>query len=126
MGRIFNDEEEGVSLPAPTPVQNQPSVPPSGIGQYKDGSYVGDLTDAYYGNVQVKAVVQGSKLADVVFLQYPSDRHTSVQINTAAMPQLKSEAIQAQSAQVDAVSGATQTSRAFTVSLASALAQAKK
>lgn len=109
--------------PAPTPVPTPPP-PPKSLGQYKDGSYVGNVTDAYYGNVQVQAVVQSGRLADVVFLQYPSDRSTSVRINTRAMPTLKSEAIQAQSAQVDAVSGATATSEAFVSSLSSALAQA--
>jgi len=41
------------------------------------------------------------------------------------MPSLKQEAIQTQSAQVDIVSGATQTSQAFIQSLASALTKAK-
>ena len=92
---------------------------------YKDGSYTGTATDAYYGFVQVKAVVKSGKLADVVFLQYPNDRQTSISINQQAMPILKSEAITAQRADVDIVSGATQTSIAFNESLASALAQAK-
>lgn len=94
-------------------------------GQYKDGQYTGDLADAYYGNVQVKAIIQNGKIADVQFLDYPSDRRTSVRINTEAMPYLKTEAIQAQNAQVDVVSGATQTSRAFIESLQSALQKAK-
>ena len=59
------------------------------------------------------------------FAQYPNDRDESVQINQAAMPQLKQEAIQAQSSNVDVISGATQTSQAFVQSLASALSQAK-
>jgi len=92
--------------------------------RYKDGQYTGIVADAYYGNVQVEALVQSGKIADVQFLAYPNDRGTSVQINTIAMPRLKSEAIQAQNANVDIVSGATQTSEAFVQSLASALQQA--
>ncbi len=94
-------------------------------GQYADGTYTGAAADAYYGTVQVQAVVQDGALASVTFLQYPSDRRTSQQINSRAMPILKSEAIQAQSANVSGVSGATHTSEAFIQSLGDALAQAK-
>lgn len=92
---------------------------------YKNGSYTGSVADAYYGNVQVRAIIMSGKISDVQFLQYPSDRNTSVRINQQAMPYLTQEAIQAQSAQVDGVSGATQTSRAFIESLTVALSQAK-
>jgi uncharacterized protein with FMN-binding domain len=92
---------------------------------YKDGQYDGRVADAYYGNVQVRAIVQGGKLTDVQFLSYPSDRNQSVEINSYALPILKSEAIKAQSAQVNIVSGATNTSNAFINSLSSALSQAK-
>ncbi len=93
-------------------------------GQYKDGTYTGSVADAYYGNIQVKATISGGKLTNVTFLQYPNDRGQSVEINQRAMPVLKAEAIQAQSANVDGVSGASDTSAAFNQSLASALAQA--
>src|SRR6266404_8372167 len=90
-------------------------------GAFKDGTYTGSSADAFYGTIQVKAIVQNGKLADVQFLQYPNDRDESIQINQQAMPVLQQEAIQAQNAQVDIVSGATDSSRAFTESLASAL-----
>jgi uncharacterized protein with FMN-binding domain len=73
----------------------------------------------------VKATISGGKLTDVTFLQYPNDRNTSVYINQQAMPQLRAEALQAQSAKVDGVSGASDSSAAFVQSLASALAKAK-
>jgi len=60
----------------------------------------------------------------VQFLQYPSDRNTSIRINSRAMPILKQEAISAQNANVNIVSGATDSSQAFQQSLASALSQA--
>ena len=96
----------------------------SARGQYVDGTYVGSVTDAYYGNVQVEAVISGGKLSDVRFLQYPSDRSTSRFINGQAMPMLTSEAVQAQSSNVDIVSGATDTSMAFQQSLSAARSQA--
>jgi uncharacterized protein with FMN-binding domain len=116
--------------PAPTPTQPPapkptPAPAPKPKGQYADGSYTGSQADAYYGIVQVRATVSGGKLTDVTFLSYPSDRGTSRQINSIAMPYLIQEAIQAQSANVQTVSGASDTSAAFRQSLGSALAQAK-
>ncbi len=81
--------------------------------------------DAYYGMVQVEAIVQGGKLTDVKFLQYPNSHSTSVYINEQAMPYLTQEAVAAQSANVNIISGATFTSEGFQQSLASALSQAK-
>jgi uncharacterized protein with FMN-binding domain len=92
--------------------------------QYKDGTYTGSVADAFYGNVQVSATISGGKLTDVKFLQYPDTHQTSVIINQQAMPYLKQEAIQAQTANVQIISGATYTSQAFQQSLQSALSQA--
>jgi uncharacterized protein with FMN-binding domain len=94
-------------------------------GQYKNGSYVGSVADAYFGNVQVKAVIKNGAIADVQFLQYPNSRSYSIEVNSQAMPYLTQEAIQSQNANVDIISGATQTSLAFIQSLGDALAQAK-
>jgi uncharacterized protein with FMN-binding domain len=113
------------TTPKPDTTTNNtpPTTKKSGI--YKDGSYTGDVADAYYGIVQIKAYIQNGYLKDVVFLNYPNDRRTSQNISAYATPILRSEAIQAQSANVDIVSGATNTSIAFKQSLASALTQAK-
>ena len=107
------------TTPASSSTENTSSL------QLKDGTYTGTAADALYGYIQVEAVVQGSKLTDVVFLQSPNDRSTSRQINSNAMPILKQEAISAQSSQVDGVSGATDSSQAFIQSLGSALQQAQ-
>jgi len=97
----------------------------AGAASYKNGSYTGSQADALYGTVQVKAVIQNGRLTDVQFLSQPTDRRRSQSINSQATPILKQEAIQAQSANVQAVSGATLTSEAFVQSLQSALSQAK-
>lgn len=96
------------------------------MGQFKDGNFQGPVTDAYYGEVQVEADIQGGRLASVRMLNYPNDRRTSRYINSQALPILKQEAIQAQSGNVDFVSGATLTSRAYVNSLSSALDQASR
>ena len=112
--------------PPPTAQPTPPPVPISKpAGQYADGTYVGNPADAYYGTIQVEAIIKNGALADVQFLQHPSDRSTSVRINNHAMPILRQEAISAQSANVDIVSGATDSSQAFEQSIASALTQAK-
>jgi len=92
---------------------------------YKNGTYTGPQIDAYYGMVQVEAIVQNGKIANIQFLEYPNDRRTSQRINSIAMPYLQQEAIQAQSANVDIISGATLTSQGFIMSLQSALSSAK-
>jgi uncharacterized protein with FMN-binding domain len=117
------------TTPTPAPVQTPvtvttPVVVKKTTGQYVDGTYTGSVADAYYGNVQVAATISGGRLTKVTFIQYPNDRSTSRAINQRATPQLAAQAIQAQSANVSGVSGASDTSAAFKQSLASALAQA--
>ena len=111
--------------PAPAPTVAPAPAPAQSAGAYENGAYTGSVADAYFGNVQVEAIIQGGKLSSVQVLQYPNDRSTSRQINGKAMPQLVQEAIQAQGPNVNIVSGATQSSEAFQQSLASALGQAK-
>lgn len=108
---------------SPVPMMNNQG-PMMGT-RYKDGEYTGSVEDAYYGSVQVQVTVSGGKITNVQFLDYPHDRRTSQEINSQAMPALQAEAIQAQSANVDIVSGATATSEAFIQSLQSALSKAQ-
>jgi uncharacterized protein with FMN-binding domain len=94
-------------------------------GTYTDGTYTGAVANSVYGNVQVSATVVGGKLTDVTFIQAPSGEDHTNQVTAMSEPVLKSEAIASQSANVDIVSGATQTSEAFQQSLQSALSQAQ-
>ncbi len=127
------DQNKTVATPSSlqTAPSDSPTTQPAPVSatkpasEYKDGSYVGVAADAFYGYIQVKVTVSSGKISTVDFLQYPNDRSTSVRINRQAMPYLKQEAIKAQSAKVDGVSGATDTSQAFVQSLASALDKAR-
>lgn len=116
-------------LPPQAPAQPLVSIAPTAIpqvqGAYKDGNYTGQITDAFYGPVQVKVTIQGGRIADVQFVDYPHDRRLSQMINSQAMPWLTQEAIQVQNANVDIISGATLTSEAFAESLQTALDQAR-
>ena len=110
-------------------IGNQPklaltSASSAPVGKFRDGVYTGVSTDAYYGNVQVQVTIQSGQIAKVQFLDYPHDQRNSQNINSQAIPYLQSEAIAAQSANVNIVSGATETSQAFIQSLQSALSQA--
>lgn len=114
--------------PVPTataPAAKNPSNQTAQKGQYKDGTYTGPEVDVDFGLVQVQAVVQNGKITNVRFLEYPSDRRTSQRINSFAVPELQQEAIQAQSANVNLISGATLTSEGFQQSLQAALSQAR-
>ena len=83
----------------------------------------GPVVDTRYGPVQVEIVVSGGQLQDVVALQLPTGRRSG-QISNAAAPILREEALQAKSATIDTVSGATYTSDAYAQSLQAALDQA--
>lgn len=102
-----------------------PYATPQAQAQYKDGTYTSSVADAFYGPLQFKVVIKNGLISDVQFLQFPNDRPNSVQISNLSLPQLKAEAIQSQSANVEIVSGATQTSEAFQQALAEVLAKAK-
>jgi uncharacterized protein with FMN-binding domain len=93
-------------------------------GRYADGTFTGPVVDAYYGLMQIQAIVQGGRLVAIKVLKYPSDRQTSVYINRQALPMLRDEVVSAQSANVDIISGATLTSEAFIWSLDGALRKA--
>ena len=90
-------------------------------GRYQDGTYTGPAVDAFYGLIQIQAIVQGGRLVDINVLQYPSDRRLSVRINRYALPRLRDEVVSAQNANVDIISGATLTSEAFIRSIRTAL-----
>ena len=94
-------------------------------GSYKGGTYTGEAASSIYGNVQVSATITAGKISTVTFLQHPDSQGHSQEVSAMSMPILQSEAIASQSASVNIVSGATQTSEAFQQSLQSALAQAQ-
>jgi uncharacterized protein with FMN-binding domain len=115
----------GGRLTGPTPPTGRPaSTTRPAVTAASSGTVTGDSVQTIFGNVQVAITVSGNKLVDVQALTLPSDRSRSARISDYAGPMLRSEAIQAQSAQIHVVSGATYTSRAYSQSLASALKKA--
>jgi uncharacterized protein with FMN-binding domain len=83
----------------------------------------GNAYQFQFGIVQVAVTLEGGKIVDVQALQMPdSDRH-SLSISRQVAPMLRKEALAANSANIDVVSGATYTSTAYAYSLQSALDQ---
>jgi uncharacterized protein with FMN-binding domain len=84
----------------------------------------GAVESTQYGPVQVQVAVSGGRITDVRAVQLPgADNPRSSQISAFAGPQLRQEALTAQSASVHVVSGATYTSQGYQASLQSALSQ---
>jgi len=81
----------------------------------------GTAVDTQYGAAQVRVTVKGAKITDIEALQLQGNDPRSLQISSSAEPILKQEALAKQSADIDAVSGATYTSDSYTQSLQSAL-----
>ncbi|MFF7980557.1 FMN-binding protein [Streptomyces sp. NPDC007901] len=81
----------------------------------------GDTVQTRWGPVQVRVTIKSGKITDVTAVQYPQDNPRDQEINSYALPQLRSEALAAQSASIDTVSGATYTSQGYQQSLQSAL-----
>ena len=92
--------------------------------QYRDGNYIGNSSNAYYGAIKVSVAIKNGRVTDVTFLDYPKNAQNSVRLNEDAIPKLKSETLIAQSTQIDGVTGASLTSAAYIESLSSALTQA--
>jgi uncharacterized protein with FMN-binding domain len=85
------------------------------------GTYEGSVVSTRWGDVQVTITVANGKITDVAVPVYPSDNHKDQEINAYALPILRQETLEAQSADIDAVSGATVTSNGYIESLQAAL-----
>ncbi|MET7976016.1 FMN-binding protein [Streptomyces mirabilis] len=81
----------------------------------------GDTIQTRWGPVQVRVTLKNGKITDVTAVSYPSDNPRDQEINSYALPQLRREALAAQNARIDSVSGATYTSDGYRQSLQSAL-----
>lgn len=85
---------------------------------------VGPTVQTPYGPVQVAATVLGRQLERVRALVLPSGNPQTDAINSQAGPLLDQEAMAAQSAGIDTISGASYTSEAYRRSLQAAIDRA--
>ncbi len=113
---------------APTSPSTQPSaastptLTPSSRAGAGSRTIAGPSEDMQWGPVQVTITVTGKRLTDVQATA-PTERERSAFINQQALPLLRQEALQAQSASINEISGATMTSDAYAASLQAALQQ---
>ena len=96
----------------------------SGTGTVQTATVTGTSTDTRWGPVQVQITVANGEITDVTVVEYPTGNGKDRQINARALPVLVQETLDAQSADIDMVSGATVTSEGYLGSLQSALDEA--
>src|SRR5579884_1908739 len=102
---------------AAAPGTKSPTVPAARV-------VTGTTADTRYGPVQVAIHVNGGRITAVDVLQHPSGTERSQEIAAMSLPVLTREALAAQSAHIDAVSGASYTSSGYQQSLQSAIDRA--
>jgi len=109
------------------------AVPPTGAGGSAGASagaaggkrvVEGDMEETRFGPVQVALHLDGRRITSIDVLQEPDQSPRDMEIGSYALPQLDKEAMAAQNAKIDAVSGATYTSDGYIQSLQSALDRA--
>ncbi|TPF85614.1 hypothetical protein BW13_09945 [Bifidobacterium sp. UTCIF-37] len=91
-------------------------------GELKDGTYTSVASPNAYGEIQLQVTVKGGKITDIATVKMPTHGR-SQSVNAQAIPELTDRAISAQSAEIQFVSGATETSTAFVNSLQDAINQ---
>ncbi len=112
---------EAVGGAAPPAAAESPQGGSQPIG---DGTITGDAANTQYGAVQVRLTVSGGKITKAEAVQAPKGGQSD-QVTSNAVPRLNQAAVQAQNAEIDAVSGATYTSAGYKKSLQSALDKAR-
>ena len=93
----------------------------AGAAAKAGGTYDGEVVQTRFGTVQVQITVKSGRITDVTALKLTDAEGRSVQISNYAAPILRDEVLQAQSANVQTVGGATVTSDAYLTSLQAAL-----
>ncbi|UWE11010.1 FMN-binding protein [Actinacidiphila bryophytorum] len=112
----------GAPAPSPSPTAGSGTGAGTGTGSASGTRTVeGDTVQTRYGPVQVRVTLQGGRITAVTAVQVPQDSPRDQEITGFAVPQLTQEALAAQSAHIDTVSGATYTSEGYVQSLQSAL-----
>jgi uncharacterized protein with FMN-binding domain len=109
-------------VPTTTPQPVATTTPAASSGTCEGQTLDGQTIDTRWGPVQVEAVVSASgQICDVEAIQSPDSHGRSVRINERALPILHTEVLDAQSADISVVSGATITTRGYEQSLQSIL-----
>jgi uncharacterized protein with FMN-binding domain len=109
------------SAPATTTTRSKRTPTTAAKSATTTRSATGENVPNQYGDVQVRVTVAGGKVTAVTALALPQSDPKSQEISASAAPALSAQALSAQSAQIDGVSGASYTSEGYKTSLQSAL-----
>ena len=115
-----NAGESATAAPSATAEPSSSSTSSSGSSA-TSGTYTGDAVQTRWGTVQVQITVENGKITSADAIQYPNENRHDQQINAYAIPLLNAEVVDAQSANIDTISGATVTSDGYLQSLQSAI-----
>ena len=118
------DTSPTTQAPSPAPTSTSSPSGSSAVSTPSAGTFTGSAVNTRWGLVQVEVTVLDGKITAARAVQYPQNNGRDQEINAYALPILAQEVTQAQSASIDAVSGATVTSEGYIQSLQSALDQA--
>ncbi|NUR28923.1 MAG: FMN-binding protein [Catenulispora sp.] len=122
---ISSSDQNAANQGAAAPSTSAPSSSSSSSGSSSATKTVtGDAADTRYGPVQVAVTFTGKKITKIAVVEYPTESGRDREINSYAIPQLNQEAMAAQSANIDGVSGATYTAEGYVQSLQSAIDKA--
>lgn len=109
---------------APQSGSSKPSTSAAAPPASAAKTVTGEAAQTRYGPVQLAVTFSGKKITRIQVLQYPTESGRDQEINSYAIPQLNQQAMSAQSANIDGVSGATYTSEGYQQSLQSAIDKA--
>jgi uncharacterized protein with FMN-binding domain len=98
---------------------------PVSAGSGTGTAVTGNVIMTGYGPTQVQVTLNAGKIVKVTVLQHTNDGVNSMMIDGRALPLLNNETLTAQSAKINAVSGASYTSTGYIQSLQSALDKAR-
>ena len=108
------------TAPDATTTQESTTATTTEVRTAASGTFVGEAVNTRFGEFQVQIIVDNGVMTDIVTLDEPGDNR-SIRINRSAIPIYTEQALELQSSDFDAISGATITWQAWGASLASAV-----
>lgn len=126
-----DETTESETVPSASPstsatgtASTSPSASTDASTSTQSDTFTGTAVSMQYGDVQVRVTVEDGQITAAEAIEYPDDEQQSQEVNSYAIPILNSAVVSEQGADIDAVSGATFTSDAYTQSLQAALDEA--
>jgi uncharacterized protein with FMN-binding domain len=121
---VTDTQSTSVSAAASASPQPSATSQPTAVATPATQTITGPAISYFFGTAQVQVTLQNGQITDVTAIQLPNEGR-SASISQQVEPMLRSEALAAQSAQINLISGATYTSEAYAESLQGALDQAR-